>query len=150
MSDIDDFRELADDIRSIPGEFGLREYRCFLVTKEWSGEHPGDGDEVEKLVPLTVGGGQNPKVRFPSQRDVALNLMSLGTIIIGPLTPAYGAGGTNRALFDGSLITVGVGQYIRVYAPDDGDSSDYKVNYVNVDRALRITLQCTNVTVSGN
>jgi hypothetical protein len=149
-SEADYFRELADDIRSIPGsDFGLREYRCFLVRKTWSGDKPGDGDEFAGLTPLTVGNGQNPKVKFPNQRDVALGLMSLGEILIGPLTPKYGTGGTDRQLFDGSQIKPKVGQVIRVYAPDEGDSSDYKINYVNIDAALRITLKCTNLTASG-
>jgi hypothetical protein len=150
----DEFRELANDIRSIPGEFGLREYQCFLVRKTWTGARPGDGDEVEKLIPLVVGGGQNPRVRFPTQRDIALGNMSIGEILIGPLTPQYvdpggGTGGTARVRFDGSELVIGQGQFVRVYAPDEGDSSDYKVNYVNVDRALRVTLKCTNVTASG-
>jgi hypothetical protein len=148
-----DFRELADDIRSIPGEFGLREYRSFLVRKPWTGTHPGDGDEMPEIIPLTVGNGANPKVRFPSQKEVALGMMASGTMMFGPLTPAYGTGGTDRASLDGSQLEPGVGQIIRVYEPDavvpGGDSTDYEVVRRNVDHALRITLQCSPVTKTG-
>lgn len=153
-----DFRELADDIRSIPDEFGLREYRCFLVRKPWTGAHPGDGDEEPTITPLTVGNGANPKVRFPNQKECALGNMASGTMMFGPLTPAYGTGGTDRASLDGSQLQPGVGQVIRVYEPDavlpvgktpGGDSTDYEVVRRNVDRALRITLQCSPVTKTG-
>ena len=146
----DDFRELADDIRSIPGnDFGLYEYRCFLIRKTWTGEKPGDGDEIETLVPLTVGDGANPKVRFANQRDVAIGNMSLGEITIGPVTPFYGTGGVDRQWFDGYGVPIGVGQRIRVIAPNSDDSSDYKVNYTNMDRALRVTIRATNLMISG-
>jgi hypothetical protein len=150
MSAVNEWRELADDIRSIPGsdDFGLRENACFLVTKKWTGERPGDGDEETTLTPLTVG-GQNPKIKFPNQRDVALGLMSLGEVMIGPLTPAFPGGGTNRAYFDGSLLSPAEGLVIRIVPPDGGDSSDYKVNYTNTDSALRVMIKCTNVTMSG-
>lgn len=145
----DDFRELADDIRSIPADFGLREYAVYLVRKAWTGENPGDGDEVEQLIPLTVGNGAFPKVRFANQRDVALGNMSLGEITIGPLTPLYGSGGIERRYFDGYQLEIGEGQRIRVVAPNADDSSDYKVNYTNMDRALRLTIRATNLMISG-
>ena len=146
----DDFRELADDIRSIPGnDFELYEYRCYLVRKTWTGENPGDGDQVTELVPLTCGNGSNPKVRFANQRDIALGNMSLGEVAIGPVTPAYGTGGVDRRWFDGYGIEPGTTQIIRIVAPNSDDSSDYKVNYTNMDRALRVVIRATNLMISG-
>lgn len=149
MAAVDRFRRLADKCRAIPAAFGLREYRVYLVRKTWTGERPGDGDEIETLTQLTVGNGQNPKVKFANQRDVALGNMSLGEISIGPLTPRYGTGGVDRLYFDGYGLDIGVGQRLRVVAPNADDSSDYKVNYTNMDRALQLTIRATNLMISG-
>jgi hypothetical protein len=53
---VEDFGELADDLRTIEAEFGLRSDRVFVVLYGWSGEEVGAGlpekrKEVELLPP---------------------------------------------------------------------------------------------------
>lgn len=146
MSLADEFRQIADECRSIPNEFGLREHAVTLVRNYWTGGRPGDGDEVSSDTPITVSGGANPKVRFPSQREIALGLMSEGQVTIGPFTPEYGVGGIDRTLFDGSQLSTGDGLFLRLTGPQHPEGVLYRIKNCNVDQALRVTLVCVPVT----
>jgi hypothetical protein len=142
MSYADEYRELADECRAIPDEHGLREHTVSLVTSYWTGGLPGVGDEVEASVPITVFGTSPPKVRFPTQREIALGLMSEGSVVVGPFTPDYGTGGFNRSLLDGSLVETGETLHLLITGPQHPDGQRYRIKNSNVDRALRIVLTC--------
>jgi hypothetical protein len=139
----DRFRRIADRCRGIPGQLGLREHAVFLVQSSWDGASLGDGNETTVSTPIHVGRGQNPKVRFPSQREVALGLMGMGDLEIGPFTPKFGGGGVDRSTLNGSLLAPGDGLHVRVIGPQmPAPGSLFRIKNVNVDRALRVTMIC--------
>lgn len=142
MATADKWRRIADKHRALPAKFGLREHTVELVTSQWSGARDGDGDEFKTSVPITVSGGAPPKVRFPSQKEVALGLYPVGSVVIGPFTPSYGSGGFDRSSLNGDRLQTYDGLVVRVTGPQCPKGMLYRVNNGNVDRALRVTLTC--------
>jgi len=141
----DRFRRIADRCRALPGRFGLREHAVYLVRSSWSGASFGEGVEETVSTPIRVGpsGSYPPKVRFPSQRELALGLMGEGDCEIGPFTPLYGPGGFDREELNGSKLSAGEGLHIRVIGPQTPEPGVlYRIKNVNVDRALRVTMVC--------
>lgn len=92
----DDLLPEVDDIRAIPGEFGLRRYRVWVVTTTFTGSRPGmpGAQETRTEVELLVN-GQPPKVRNVRSRDVIAGIAEASTIEleIGPVTPEFAGGG---------------------------------------------------------
>ena len=146
MATADKWRRIADKIRKVPSTFGLREHTVSLVRSQWTSGELGVGEELTTETPITVYGGAPPKIRFPSQREIALGLMSLGELTIGPFTPDYGPGGIDRGLFNGDGLTRGDGQHIKVTGPQHPEGALYRIKNCNVDHALRIVLVCLPVT----
>jgi len=145
----DRFRRIADRCRAKPGQFGLREHAVYLVRSSWSGASFGEGTQEETVVPIQVAHQQPPKVRFPSQRELALGMMGEGDLEIGPFTPNYGPGGFDRDDLNGSKLVVGETLLIRVVGPQAPlPGVMYRFKNVNVDRALRVTLVCKPAGVS--
>lgn len=149
MATADKWRRIADKHRALPARFGLREHSIELVVTRWTGGMPGDGERRVTTTPITVHGGAAPKVRFPSQQEIAQGLLSMGDLKIGPFTPDYGTGGIDRATFDGSELSEGSGVTIRVTGPQHPKGAIYRIKNSNVDRALRITLVCSPVTMAN-
>lgn len=149
MSLADEFRAIADECRNIPSEFGLREHAVSLVFTRTTSGLPWDGDEVSTEVAVTHPGGGNPKVRFPSQKELALGLMSIGSVTVGPITPEYlsGAlpGGLDRSLFNGSQLEIGDMMQVKITGPQHPTGCLYRIRNSNVDRALRVTWICVPV-----
>jgi hypothetical protein len=141
MARADKWRRIADRFRDIPSRFGLREY----VVERWltttSGDLIGSGMRVVDKTPLYVGQrGEYPKVRFPSQKEIAALGPAIGECYVGPLTPDYGVGGLTRKIFDGSLVEPG--QLIQVYlqGPNYPEGALFRQHQFNVDHALNMTL----------
>lgn len=146
MAQADKWRRIADKHRALPAKFGLREHTVSLITRITSGESlPWSAPGVETRTPITVKGGYTPKVRFPSQREIALGMMSMGSVVIGPFTPDYGSGGIDRTLFDGSQQMVGDGLLIEVTGPQFPNGARFRSKNINLDRALRVTMVCNPV-----
>lgn len=150
---VNDLRAVVDACRGIMGELGFREHSVTLVRTVWTGERPGLGQPQEtERTPITVGNGQNPKVKFPSQRDIALNMMSLGTIEIGPVTPEFfnliGAhlGGIVEGLTDRTTFQKGETLHIEVRGPQHPNGAKYKIENTDSNRALRRIIRCSQVT----
>lgn len=135
------YRKIADRCRRIPAQHGLREHSVALVRSEWTGASIGEGQEVIAETPLTVYGGQNPKVRFPGQKELAMGMMQAGTVMIGPLTPDYEVGGISRASLDGALPLIGVGRHIRVSGPQCPRPTLYRIVNVDNDQALHFMIE---------
>ncbi len=93
---------VLDDARGILDSFGLRPFEVFVRTRTWSGGFVGQGTATDETTAITVGGGLRPKVVEVKSKDV---VASGGTIAatrykVGPLTPDYGAGGTQADVID--------------------------------------------------
>lgn len=95
MSIVDDAKPILDAARALLDDVGLREFRVFVRTRDWSGERVGLGTATEQLRELTVAGGKRPKVTALSPRAVVASGGQLGDTVfaVGPLTPAYAGGG---------------------------------------------------------
>jgi hypothetical protein len=141
IDEADDFRAIADECRAIPAEFGLREHSVDIVVTTWSGERVGEGSSTRVDYPILVGGA-NPKVRFPSQKEIAIGLMSDGEVRIGPFTPSYGSGGVVRQRFGGIFGGAALGPnqtwHYRVTGPTCPNGILYRQRNTNTDRALQI------------
>lgn len=141
------FRALADGFRSLPAEFGLREHTTSIVVKSWPTGTIGKGAAHVELHPILVN-GENPKVAFPSQREIAMGLASLGQVTIGPFTPKFSdAGGVERDLT--TLLFAGDSLQLRITGPQCPGGVDYVSKNVNLDRALRVTITALPSTQVG-
>lgn len=145
----DRYRRIADRCRGLPAQHGLREHSVFLVESSWSGAALGDGELTEVATPILVHGKYPPKVRYPNQREIALGLMSEGSLVVGPFTPTWGAGGFDRSKLDGTLLDTGETLHIRVVGPQAPNGVRYRIKNCNVDHALRVTLTCVPAAAEG-
>ena len=139
-SGIDRYRRIADRCRRIPGEMGLREHAVYLVSTEWSGSDIGDGTETTTETQLVVYDGENPKVQFPNQKELAMGMMQAGTVIIGPITPEYTLGGVDRTTLDGTQPLALVGRHIRVIGPQCPRGTLFRVTNVDMDQAIHFAI----------
>lgn len=146
MSAADEWRAIADEIRAIPAEFGLREYTVSVIVSEYTGDELGDGSKTATSMPILVAGTANPKVRFPSNNEIALGAVSLGTVIVGPFTPFYGSGGIPRGTLDGSDVERDK-QLLQfwIQGPNYPTGCAFRLNKYQPDRALRVTLELVPV-----
>jgi hypothetical protein len=105
----DSLRSVVSSIRAIPGrDFEIRPYTVAVVTRAWSGTHPGEGLETVSTTPITEADGQPPKVRFLNDEQRALaDGLPMGSVEVGPITPDFPGGGTTWAALSGSGTTAG-------------------------------------------
>lgn len=139
------FREIADSCRAIPGEFGLREHAVYIRITTWGGPSFGEGNFSCRDTQILVG-GQNPKVRMPSQKEIMLGAMGKGDIKVGPFTPDFGAAGLDRELIlnpERSRLTEW--NYL-VTGPAFPKGMLFRQMNTNVDRALQITVTMSPVS----
>lgn len=136
----DDFRELADGVRGIPADFGLREHSATLLWDTWTGDQPGEGTQTQLSTPLLVD-GKNPKVRWLSEKEVAISGLPIGTIEVGPITPDFGTGGISLATLLGTAKSQGDVRLVQIIGPRLPAGARYRVSQAKCDRALRVILQ---------
>lgn len=136
MAFADDFLPTLASIRAIPGQFGLRPHRVYLVVSSTSGTYPGDGQRDDILTELVEGDSQPPKVRWPKDEDVAMGLVPKGQATIGPITPAFSTGGTDLSDLSGVDLLAGDVRLLRITGPSHPDGADYRIVSVKADRAM--------------
>ena len=142
MALADKWRRIADKHRALPAKFGLREYTVKVLNIGYTGTNPGDGQLYDTETPITVSGGYPPKVRFPSQQEIALGMAGLGDCFIGPFTPSYGDGGVERSLLDSLQSDDYTMLQFWVQGPNFPNGVSMRIKKRQVDSALRIVLQC--------
>jgi len=143
MSNVDGLRKLLDRGRAIPGIWGLRPYRSFLIEGYWDGAYTGDGESADFETELLVG-GQPPKVRFLTSEQLALGGVPEGTCTVGPLTPSHTGGGVAASSLEGTSLAAGNTLHVRLLH-SDGSEAFYRVTKVDKQKALRIMLTCEPV-----
>ena len=93
MSDRDDFRALADEIRGdIPDGLGLRSVAVYILFRSEAGaKRPGMPGTVTDRWTRISNNGKNPKVSEVSSKDVVASggQYVAGDIKIGPFTPVF-------------------------------------------------------------
>jgi hypothetical protein len=139
MAAADRFKAIVSKYRHLPGDYGLRPHRVDLVLAQWNGGQTGEGSEFRDAVRL-LEGGQNPKVRWLRQDELALGGMPKGTAIIGPITPDFPGGGTPISLLTGSGAQRSDTYHVLITGPQHPDGASYRLVSTDASRALRYTL----------
>ncbi len=140
MSIRDDLRQIAFDVRSIPGELGIRPYTVAAVVQEWSGSVLGEGTETVTSTAIVEANGQSPKVRWLTGEEVALGGFQTGSVEVGPITPDFPGGGTLIATLTGSAVATGKLLYFVLTGPEFPSGARYALRDFGSDRAIHYTL----------
>lgn len=142
MSIVDDVKPILDEARAIIDDVGLREFRVFVRTTDWTGNRPGIDTKTTTLRELTVARGGKPKVVVLNPQAVVASGGELGDVIYEvTLTPKYPGGGVEPSdltpLVDSSVrrevhyLVIGPG------ANDGGDvCAQLSVNHGSPFRAV--------------
>ncbi len=148
MTIADDIKVLARSIRAIPGQFGLRPHRVYLVTAEWTGIYSGDGQRVEDEVEITESDNQPPKVRWLTDDEIAVGngAISNGTIEIGPITSEFSGGGITMAELRASTIDAGGTVVLRIVGTKYPEGAFYRLTEVRADRVIHWKLRAAPIT----
>lgn len=141
MALADDLRPVLHSIRSIPGSLGLRPHSVQIVTRRWSGEHPGEGTLTEDSVDITESGSQSPKVRWLTDEQRAVAHLDQATVEVGPITPSFSTGGTSLDDLAGADLQVGDTYYLRVTGPKHPNGALYRITEVNGQRAMHYKIR---------
>ncbi len=138
------FRALLHQARSIAGTYGLRPFTVAVVTGTWGGSFTGRGTETTSSVAITEAGGQPPKVRSAKDEEIALGQLGEGDIIIGPITPYFGTGGTLLTQLK-PAVTAGQTVHIVLTGPGHETGTRFRIKSIETDRALHWTVRATPV-----
>ncbi len=143
----DDILPIAFNARGIAGSLGFRPYTVAIVTQYWpDSAHTGEGGSAPNgETTITEGGGQPPKVRWLSDKEIAFGGLSSGTIEIGPITPAFTGGGTELETIMGD-IRRGETRYVKLTGPKYPDGCRCRIVKITAEKALRYMLQVVPVT----
>jgi hypothetical protein len=114
---------------------GLRPHTVSIVLASTDGTHTGDGGRLETLTPLTHSDGSAPKVRWAKDQDVAMQLVTAGTVTIGPITSDF-TGFEYLADLDGRNLDRGEVRLLRLTGPKHPEGADYRIESVKSERAL--------------
>lgn len=142
----DSWRELAYSIRSLPAEFGLRQYSTSIVIETWSGNHVGDGSCFEKVTPILENGGTNPKLRFMNEEQRTLAGLEVGSCEVGPITPDFGSNGTPLSDLLPSVKSHEV-VYALVTGPRFPNGAKFAIKKLETDRALHWTMSLEPISL---
>lgn len=142
MAKADKWRRIADKYRGMPDNFGLREYTVSVIVSAFDNDQLDGGRVEAKPIPILINGKHSPKVRFPSQRELALSMAGVGSCIVGPFTPYYGSGGIPRGYLDGSNVErdCSLLQFL-VTGPNFPTGCLHRLSKFQVDRALQVVLE---------
>lgn len=89
----DDLRGLAESVRGMAADFGVRSYSLTVRTTTWSGGQPGHGTATNTDTAITES-GSNPKVAFVQTDEIFSNDGAIEVAEVGPITPDHPTGGT--------------------------------------------------------
>lgn len=143
MTLADDLKPLANSIRAIPGQLGIRPYTVEIVLRHWTGTHVGDGTRSETATAITEAGGQPPKVRFLNGEERALLGVAHAVVEIGPITPDFATGGTSIETLTGLAFSPQDHDEIlyRLTGPGFPDGQLFRIRDISSDRALQYRVQ---------
>jgi hypothetical protein len=142
MALADDLKTLARNVRAIPGQFGIRPHRVYLVTTTWGGNYTGDGFRADEVTEITEADSQPPKVRWLTDDEIAVGNISNGTIEVGPITSAGGITLEELRLDDAAI---GSGRYLKITGPKHPNGGMYRITEIRADRAIHWKMRAAPV-----
>jgi len=125
--------------RGEPGEAGFRTHRLYRVEADWTGQHTGEGDNLETRDEIVEGGGQPPRMRPLKGEEIALGNLAAGSWLAGPITPAFPGGGTDPAMF-ATTGPAGTELYFAIVGPSYPTGAKFRLADIDQSRPTRIML----------
>lgn len=143
----DPWRAIAWQYRSLPALYGLRQYSVSIVIGTWSGDHIGDGDLEEQLIPILENGDTNPKVMFLSEEQRALSGMQIGACKIGPITPNFSSSGT---ALSNLLPAVESGESVQaiITGPVYPNGARFSIKKIETSHMLHWMMTCEPISIA--
>jgi hypothetical protein len=137
------YRKLVNRKRAIPGErFALRTHSIERVVRFASSARD---DISETVTPIVEANGQPPRIRWLTAEELTVGQLNPGTCEVGPITPAFGGGGTDIALLRGEDLGTNDKLYFRITGPHHADGALYRRFKLSDDKALHYTMQLVPV-----
>jgi len=119
---VEQLGSVADDLRQLNTDFGLRSYRVFSVTYEWSGGEPGLGEariaSQQELLPT-------PKLGLEplSKEARAAGLVERGIVTLTEVSPRYTEEQIGQLFADGAALPRPFQSFVEIQM-DRRDGSD--------------------------
>ena len=130
--------------RSQAGVIGWHIHSVDLVVSAWSGAHTGDGTETAATRRLVEANGQNPKVHWLNDEELALGNLESGSCEIGPMTPLFATGGTALAWLGGELAS-GQTLHLIITGIKHPEGAVYRVKNADQETPTKLMLTCVPV-----
>lgn len=144
----EDLKALCFDIRSIPGDMGIRPYTVAILTSTYAGDYTGRGDSIGEVVQITEGNGQPPKVRELNTEELALGNLGKGSLRIGPITPGFNGGGTPIDVLK-PCLAAGQTLHVIVTGPEYPNGAKFAIKDISTDHAMHYMLTVEPVSELG-
>lgn len=144
----DDILEDIDEIRGIPGDFGIRLFTVTVMSRTWTGDRPGIGSKSDVSQSILVARGSfSTRLREVTSRDILASggLYQIQDVKIGPFTPPFlgsDANGSAISVFD-PLPKPGLGTelFFKIVGPGYAAGGDwFKKIDSDVSRPFSYTL----------
>lgn len=126
-------------VRAIGGEKGFRTHRLYRVEADWTGQHTGEGDNLETRDEIVEGGGQPPRMRPLKGEEIALGNLAAGSWLVGPITPSFPGGGTEPEMFS-TTGPAGTELYFAIVGPSYPTGAKFRLADIDQSRPTRIML----------
>lgn len=147
MTIADTCKQLAYDIRAIPGQFGIRPYTVAVINSTLAGTAGLTGTITGVTTAITEANGQPPKVRFLDDEERALSDVGKGTIEVGPITPNNSAGtGTLLSALNNSSGAELSHLHFLVTGPEFPNGRRFRLVGQKTDRAIHFKVTLTPVS----
>jgi len=150
MTIANSLKPLVRAIRGIPGVFGLRTHRVFVIASRFTGPYTGDGSRSNTEFELTEGSSRTPpKVRWLKSDEIAVGGLAAGTVEVGPITPDLD--GYTEIIDAIAATKLGTGdlRYIKLIGPNHPNGANYRVTDAAFESAMHFTLKCSPVEDSA-
>jgi len=136
----DALRRVAWTVRSIPGQLGARPYTVDIVVTTSSGAELGEGTRTAVTTRVHEN-GQPPKVRWLTDRELALAGYATGTVEIGPITPeALGCGTSIDTLHPEPPVNTTV--RVLLTGPEFPAGAHFRIRQLTHHRSWQYLLTC--------
>lgn len=143
MSLADDLKPMLTSIRAIPGELGLRPHSVTLVESSWSGAHSGDGTRTDVQTAF-LETGQNPKVRWLGDDELAMAGLASGAVDIWPITSDHAAI-ARLADMRGDDLSDSDARYLLITGPKAPNGARYRIAGITAHMAMHYKLRAIPV-----